>query len=111
MTTRFLGRCKVCGTKRGMDCVDAGSMPDPRNPAYNSHYFVDALGIKHQENALGHIFATCTCGARVSMHTVRGTVNGAIKCDGRCESAIGETCECSCGGANHGASHCEVAHV
>ena len=26
-------------------------------------------------------------------------------CDGRCMSAIGPSCDCSCGGTNHGAGH------
>lgn len=29
--------------------------------------------------------------------------NERVKCDARCTSARGHTCECSCGGKNHGA--------
>lgn len=36
--------------------------------------------------------------------TVKGIVNVDKRCDGRCMGATGPNCECSCGGANHGAS-------
>ncbi len=31
-----------------------------------------------------------------------GTFKAGIRCDARCQGAVGHTCECSCGGANHG---------
>jgi len=31
-----------------------------------------------------------------------GTFKPGVKCDARCQSAIGHDCECSCGGVNHG---------
>ena len=31
-----------------------------------------------------------------------GTFKAGVKCDARCQGAIGHDCECSCGGANHG---------
>lgn len=34
-----------------------------------------------------------------------GTVSEHHKCDSRCTNAKGSDCECSCGGANHGAAH------
>lgn len=41
---------------------------------------------------------------RVLMPTLmRGTVNPAKECDGRCRSARGASCDCSCGGEHHGA--------
>lgn len=35
---------------------------------------------------------------------VAGVVNESRACDGRCMSATGPNCECSCGGSNHGAT-------
>lgn len=35
---------------------------------------------------------------------IEGRHNPAIVCDGRCMGATGHSCECSCGGANHGAN-------
>lgn len=36
---------------------------------------------------------------------IRGRYNAATRCDARCIYAKGPDCECSCGGANHGAGH------
>lgn len=33
---------------------------------------------------------------------LKGTFNPEHKCDDRCTHAKGHTCDCSCGGANHG---------
>lgn len=35
---------------------------------------------------------------------VQGTLNPDHVCDSRCTGAVGHNCECSCGGANHGAN-------
>lgn len=40
----------------------------------------------------------------VRVSPIRGTVTDH-ECDSRCTSAKGPNCECSCGGANHGAAH------
>ncbi len=42
---------------------------------------------------------------RPRVEPVRGTVKPDHKCDGRCLHAIGGSCECACGGKNHGAGH------
>lgn len=48
---------------------------------------------------------TCTDHDRFMVLTpVKGVVNVNRSCDGRCMAATGGDCECSCGGANHGAS-------
>lgn len=33
---------------------------------------------------------------------VKGKHNAAIRCTRRCQGAMGNDCECECGGANHG---------
>lgn len=40
----------------------------------------------------------------LSVTAIKGVVNVDKACDGRCMSATGPNCECSCGGENHGAS-------
>lgn len=49
----------------------------------------------------------CDCDGRVRfMGQVKGSVYQKIEnrpaCDGRCTHACGPTCDCACGGANHG---------
>lgn len=41
------------------------------------------------------------CGARVRLHLVYGE-HSDIPCDSRCMGAVGPSCSCGCGGANHG---------
>lgn len=45
---------------------------------------------------------TCACGKTFTLMPVAGIVSPDHKCDARCESARGHSCECACGGANHG---------
>jgi hypothetical protein len=51
----------------------------------------------------------CACGHSVHLKVLRGTRNADKRCDARCMSATGPSCECACGGANHGAGHEAVA--
>jgi hypothetical protein len=44
----------------------------------------------------------------ISWRQVDGVLNPDHVCDARCTSARGHSCECSCGGANHGKAY-EVA--
>lgn len=41
----------------------------------------------------------------MNVRVVKGTLNPDHVCDSRCTSAKGHTCDCSCGGANHGADY------
>jgi hypothetical protein len=47
----------------------------------------------------------CTCGRLIYGRPINGKIKASVKCDGRCTGATGPDCECSCGGANHGADH------
>lgn len=43
------------------------------------------------------------CKKPMTWNRVQGVHNPDVKCDARCTGARGHTCECSCGGKNHGA--------
>lgn len=45
------------------------------------------------------------CGATMTFIAVVGTVTEK-PCGSRCMASKGPTCECACGGKNHGSSHC-----
>ena len=45
------------------------------------------------------------CKVRMTFNAVAGTVTEK-PCGGRCMASKGPTCECACGGRNHGSSHC-----
>lgn len=47
----------------------------------------------------------CKCQKAIYGKVIRGTVNQDVKCDGKCRSAKGCNCDCSCGGENHGSNY------
>jgi hypothetical protein len=55
-------------------------------------------------NAVEGTATVTTCGGcaeRVVLTWVRGSYNGQMPCDDRCQYAVGPVCSCSCGGENH----------
>lgn len=42
------------------------------------------------------------CGKAMDYGILQGHLRPEVKCDARCTSARGHSCDCSCGGANHG---------
>ncbi len=45
------------------------------------------------------------CGRDLYAQPVRGKFSAKRECSAKCMSSHGFTCECSCGGKNHGAAH------
>ncbi|SRR6266487_520556 len=56
-----------------------------------------------EQKTMHHILCPL-CGRIGNAHVVKGTVTQK-KCDASCQSAKGSTCNCSCGGENHGIVH------
>ena len=57
-------------------------------------------------NGKWQISAPChKCSAEMSFSAVSGEVTEK-PCGARCLASKGPTCECACGGKNHGGSHC-----
>ena len=54
------------------------------------------------------LLVVCACGRQVWGRPVEGRYSAAHKCGARCLSATGTSCECQCGGQNHGAGHSEA---
>jgi hypothetical protein len=49
------------------------------------------------------------CTFWMKAHYIVGTVKSTVRCDARCEDAIGNKCECECGGKQHGIGPAMVA--
>ena len=47
----------------------------------------------------------CECGATVKLAVVVGYMDERVRCGALCRNAVGPSCDCACGGANHGANH------
>lgn len=45
------------------------------------------------------------CGKPMAHEQIRGRYSEARECDARCMGAIGPSCDCQCGGANHGGKY------
>lgn len=45
----------------------------------------------------------CGCNKELRLSPVAATADPQRRCDARCRSAVSITCDCSCGGAGHGA--------
>lgn len=116
------------GTKcRGIVVTVSGRDSEPTAPGYSRH-FMTADGAEvpvirtprdipegfegwctdgSNGNELSYVGPCPDCGQRkmIRGQAVRGTIAPSVRCDARCEGARGPNCECSCGGANHGAGH------
>lgn len=65
---------------------------------------LDGAGAAAYEN--GRVLTSCRgCGAPVWAARVIGKVSLVHECGARCLTSKGPSCECSCGGRNHGAGY------
>ncbi len=70
----------------------------------------DYLWIELGQRQYGHFNypaapACPVCGGEMRGQPIRGTTRPDIPCNARCTGAVGSSCDCACGGANHGAAH------
>lgn len=107
-TRRFILKCRAkgCKTALAFDCPLQTETRYTRGfvgvPGSATAYKVQAP-IRHM---LPEVYCVAH-GRRVGWLTaneIKGTVTDC-PCDGRCTSARGHSCECSCGGANHGSDY------
>lgn len=97
-TRRFIGRCIVKGCKckpLAFDCPTEWRTHYPR-PGYGEPRKYRAANT----NFLPYVFCV-RHKHQISWQEVKGTLTDT-KCDARCTNAKGHSCDCSCGGANHG---------
>lgn len=104
---RYIGKCRAC--KHPVSALV------PHTLFQRATYFGASGGATdkmvtftyklHREGQAFMRALTCSeCGGEVSMKAVAGKQNDAVACDARCMGARGASCECECGGANHGAA-------
>lgn len=105
-----MGRCKAC--KRGA----RAELTETVHRAVQTYTSVQGARLERSVYSYSYdggrpskdrtkvVRGACTCGAQVSLKRVMGVVNDHV-CDARCMGATGPSCECSCGGKNHGSGH------
>jgi len=65
--------------------------------------YIDSNGTILAMSNGGLMIACRGCTKPVRASRVHGVVKAHIKCNAKCQSSKGHSCECSCGGRNHGA--------
>ena len=116
-TTHYIGKCRQCKQAVRVDITQMKQLFD--HPVkglmflYDYSTSVKAYSVKSQ----GKLTWSTACPTNnccfphssqpsmIGLKPIDGYVNEAKKCDPRCTGATGHTCECSCGGENHGADH------
>lgn len=102
-TTWYIGRCKKCDKTFSALVEGAPVSPLPLD--------VVDVGLVHVTSngwttCYGMIAMVCPgCGMARSAVAVRGKFSAKHECNAKCMGSRGTTCECSCAGKNHGASH------
>lgn len=95
-------RCKVANSRLVMRTLSQSrTAPDMfGNQKWITVGEFSKIGATFAENA-----DKCACGRSNSWVTVSGKVSDKHQCGAKCLNSTGTTCECSCGGKNHGAGH------
>jgi hypothetical protein len=94
-TDRYIGKCKACG----------GIYTSGLGIGESVHRYQDdpkREGDVYTHRAGSLVLDCRLCGRPCYAHLVRGKYNPTVECNGKCMGAHGTTCECSCGGKNHG---------
>ena len=89
-TVRMLTRCRKCRTPRTEDV--------PAREATSFFFHVSCQGGGFEP------YRRCrNCGAGLHRwNQLKSRYNSEVACNARCMGASGPSCECSCGGDNHG---------
>lgn len=112
---RYIAKCRQCGTatsalvtpedfRASRMHADTENIRDPEaRAAYAARHPSAASGLYWIR---GDTALNCRqCGRPKWAEPVRGVLRPEIRCNAKCMASKGPQCECSCGGANHGASY------
>lgn len=94
---RGVGRCRKC--KRGAQGHWFNLRDRYAPPLLQDEYAAQI------DQAIGVYVLCVDCGARVTLTAVKGRYVEEIPCSAKCRNAVGPSCDCSCGGTNHGCNH------
>jgi hypothetical protein len=117
----FIGRCRACKVSRRFDAFTVASTTRSlgrdrfgyERKAWTRTFtiagaepFVVGAGSSATERSdrPGSLWLTCPAGHSVEFRRLKGHVTDQA-CGAKCMGATGPSCDCSCGGHKHGASH------
>jgi len=105
---RYNAKCKACGSKKSVLAAHTSKMQTFEGLPHHYEVFLGVNGESYPGAVIGgwdKLWLKCSCGKYAMASTVIGKYVPGKSCDGRCLSGTGRTCECSCGGKNHGAGN------
>lgn len=98
--TTVIYNCKKCKTGKRVEYKDGREKSGQYSWPFR---LVDGCRIFPGASNCGPSDGTCPgCGKEMTWNYLKAVLVVEHKCDTRCTHARGGTCECSCGGANHG---------
>lgn len=104
----WIGRCPIKGCKTiirlTVPMMGYDEVRNPHTPQQWTHTRWQPLAGRYysvHSEGLHCIFHR----RQLSWKPIDGKYSEKHVCDSRCMNAVGPNCECSCGGANHGAGH------
>jgi hypothetical protein len=113
-TSPYIGKCTQCKTVIRISITQYKRLTENRQ-GLRFEYSYDAPQGCHESRRSGAVswsLACPTCQTEthwathgIGLKKIDGYLNEGKKCDARCTSATGPTCECQCAGENHGADH------
>lgn len=112
-STQYIGKCKKCRHATRVAGTDVQVIDVERRvrSATTGELIYLTENLRTYDPAKPYILNGMNVCARCPEHGVyrlqpiKGRLVPDHKCDARCTSATGPKCDCSCGGANHGANH------
>jgi hypothetical protein len=110
-TTRYFGKCKACKSVKVVDaiCGNAYLIPGGGIEVEGKHYWTQNLSLVPFAMAAQEGYFACDCGRRMVWTALKAKFSAVHVCGAKCLASKGPSCECSCGGKNHGAGHMVAA--
>lgn len=106
-TTRYFGKCKACRVTRVVDAKQGNAYPTPvgGTEIAGVYYMSASFILVPFMLAVQDGYMPCDCGRAMRWERLKATFSAVHECNAKCLSSKGPSCECSCGGKNHGSSH------
>jgi hypothetical protein len=97
---RYFGKCRITGCKTRR-VVDSPYIADGHVIYYGGH----------NEKELRAAGLWCdTHNTYLKFDQLKGRYSATKECNGVCMGAVGPSCDCQCGGENHGLNHISVTN-
>lgn len=110
-TVNLMHKCKKCKRAVRTTCTIETKVYDNEHPEWylrKRFHYTRIVGTEHwyESRYFRFPWANCPgCGFPREGKPIEGRLVPDHPCDRRCTGATGHSCECSCGGANHGMDH------